>query len=434
MTHVYSFALITLYLYTLFTFFRSGQGKWFVLTCFLFGLIVLIRPVNALVVLLIPAMASLAYTRLRAHFQLSSLLSRHTIFGLLVLLVLFSLLPLLWYAQTGQWIVYTYGEEGFNFAHPHFLSILFSYNRGWFIYTPIALVSLAGFAGLAKYNKRAFTWILFFLLLFIYVASSWWMWYYASKCGQRIFVDILAIPAILLLFLYKLIDKRRVLTIILSGVLISLLVLNLVQTYQHYRWIFPASDINAKTYWSAFFSFHPKAKVTIPETAILKSTSVGHDLEKPQNWMNEGTTTDLKAFTGTKSSLITFNAPYSIGLGTRLDSLFVSSNRVIRLSAQVFSLGSKKGALAVADFGDETGTRYYKAFYVEPFAIANQWTKIETAFYVPADLDKTATVKLYFYLPPGNDPLFIDDMGIDFLSLKEEKIYSKIDGVLIPTK
>ena len=100
----------------------------------------------------------------------------------------------------------------------------------------------------------------------------------------------------------------------------------------------------------------------------------------------------------------------------------------------VLSLGSKNGALAVADFGNNEKSLYYKAFYLEPYAIPFTWTRIETAFYVPSDLGKTGKVKLYFFVPPRIDPFFIDDLKIDFLSLKEDKIYSKIDGVLIPTK
>jgi hypothetical protein len=293
---------------------------------------------------------------------------------------------------------------------------------------------MAGFIGLYRQTKKSFFWTLTFLIIFVYISSSWWMWYYASKCGQRIFIDILSVTGILLFFLYDWIRNKRILRIILTVLLSLLLALNLVQSYQHYRWIFPSTEIDGKMYWNAFFSLHPKARVDISEEAIVNMSSRFYDMESTQNCMNEGTISGLHSYSGKRSSLITVTNPYSAGLSIRLDSLFITNNRVIRISAMVFSLGPKKGALGVADFGDTNGSEYYKAFYLEPFAIPGKWTRIETAFYVPPDIGAAGNAKLYFYLPPGNDPFYIDDINIDFISLREEEIYTKIEGVLIPTK
>jgi hypothetical protein len=454
MTHVYSFGLITLFLYSVLKLVKSNQGFWFLFSCFLFALIVLIRPVNAMILLLVPFMASLA--RLSALGSRLSVISkkhpafifhppssilhpstsilRYLLSGLIILLLFFSIPLLLWHYNTGHWIVYTYGNERFDFLNPHFFQILFSYNRGWFVYTPVAFIAMAGFIGLYKENKTSFFWLLAFLFIFIYVCSSWWMWYYASKCGQRIFIDILVVPAILLFYLLKWIQPWKIVRNLLRTILFFLIFLNLVQSYQHSRWIFPSIDINAKIYWNAFFSFHPVARIAIPEKAVIGMKSFSHDMEKVQDWMNEGTINHLFAFSGSKSSLIKTSSPYSSGLVIRTDTLFSSENRVILIKAMVLALGSKNGALLVADFGDKKKSLYYKAFYCEPFAIPHKWTKIETAFYIPADMGKNGIVKIYFYLPPGNDPFLIDDLRIDLLSLKDEKIYSKIDGILIPSR
>jgi hypothetical protein len=259
------------------------------------------------------------------------------------------------------------------------------------------------------------------------------MWYYASKSGQRIFVDFLSLTGILLLFFFLSLQKKKILKIGATILLFLLIGLNLVQFYQHTRWIFPSIDIDRKIYWNAFFSLHPVARVNVPDEFILKRKTMFNDMEKSQGWMNEGTCTGSMAYSLKRSSLITQSRPYSIGLFAELDSLFKSENKVIRISAMVLSLGSPSVASLVADFDSGGKSIYYKAFYLEPYARPGKWTKIETAFYVPRDLTEKANVKIYFYLPQGSVPLFIDDMTIDFLSIKDDPIYRKLEGVLIPT-
>jgi hypothetical protein len=431
MTHVYSFALVTLFLYSTFNLFFRKTNGWFILSAVLFSLIVLIRPVNGLIILLMPFMRSLAMLTGNQSEKLRWQ-KRDLITGFTMMLILFAIPLILWHLQTGKWIVYSYGDEHFNFSDPHFFSILFSYNRGWFVYTPIAFIALAGFPRLFKADRQSFFWLCGFLVIFIFISSCWWMWYYASKCGQRIFVDFLSLTGILLSFLFLSLQNKRKLKTGMTILIFLLIGLNLLQFYQHSRWIFPSIDIDRKTYWNAFFSLHPVARANIPDEAIIKRETMFNDMEKSQGWMNEWTITNLMAHSLRKSSLITRSHPYSAGLSTDLDSLFTSGNKIIRISAMVLSLGSTSGASLVADFSSGGKSKYYKGFYIEPFARPGKWTKIETAFYVPHDLLEKANVKIYFYLPQKSVPLFIDDMTIDFLSIKDEQIYSRLEGVLIP--
>ncbi len=57
MSHVYSFMLITLFLLTVRESFRGKGWRWLFLPALKLGLIILIRPTNALVILLVPCMA-----------------------------------------------------------------------------------------------------------------------------------------------------------------------------------------------------------------------------------------------------------------------------------------------------------------------------------------------------------------------------------------
>ena len=114
MTHVYSFALITVFLYSSYRLFSEANGKWLLFSVFLFSLIVIIRPVNGIIILLIPFLLYLT--------PFSFKMIRRTVFNIYyivagtgILILIFSVPVVLWYIQTGQLIVYSYGDESFNF-------------------------------------------------------------------------------------------------------------------------------------------------------------------------------------------------------------------------------------------------------------------------------------------------------------------------------
>ncbi len=432
MTHVYSFALITAFALTTFRLFHEYKNKWFLWSLFLFLLITLIRPTNALVILLVPFMAGDFKTlqnTLRQAFA-----DKTNIIGGGILCLLFIIIPLLlWKQQTGRWLVYTYGSEKLNFFSPKILQILFSYNRGWFVYTPVAFISLFGMIGLFRANRFRFYWLTGFILVFIYVVSCWWVWYYASKCGQRIFIDIYFIVAMLLFYLYQTLDSRFFRRFV-STLLILFTGLNLFQFYQHARWIYPPSIITGDIFWGSFFSTTMKARVYLPEEGIVRTTSYSNDLERDLGWMNTPTRSKEVFHGGSWSSKIDRNYPYGIGLDVMADTLFVTPNRIVKVSGWVYTPGERTESSLVVDFQSGSVSISYNPFYMEDFAVPNKWTYFESAFYVPVDLPEKSSVKIYFFNPSSQRAFYIDDLKIDFISLKDEPDYKKIEGVILPVR
>ncbi len=434
MTHVYSFALITGFALTTYRLFLDYRPKWFVRSLVLLTLIFLIRPTNALILFIVPFMAGSIDNLTRAFRQVLS--EKATLLrGLIQSLILLAVPILLWYLQTGKLLVYTYGDEKLNFLHPNMLSILFSYNRGWFVYTPVAFVSLFGFIGLYRQNRFRFYWLLGFLLLFIYVASCWWVWFYASKCGQRVFIDLYVSVALLLLFSYQYFQSAAMKRL-LSAILILLVSLNLLQFYQHATWIFPPYNITRAMYWDSFFSLSQKTRVYLPGEAIATTKSMANDMEQDQGiaWMNPGTRNDTVFHQGHWSSRIDKKLPYSLGLETKLDTLFTTGNRIIRINTWVLSPKEATEATLVVDYQADGKSLSYNQFILEKFVPAGKWTEIQVAFYVPRNLPAIGAAKVYFYNPSPLYKLYVDDLIIDFISLKDEPDYRKIEGVLLPEK
>jgi len=110
----------------------------------------------------------------------------------------------------------------------------------------------------------------------------------------------------------------------------------------------------------------------------------------------------------------------------------VSRNRIVLISAWIYTPKERTEASLVVDFQTGNVSKSYNPLYLEDFAIIDKWTYFEGAFYVPKNLPENSTVKIYYYNSSPFIPFYIDDLKIDFISLKEESEFMKIEGVLLP--
>lgn len=246
MTHVYSFALISMFLSASADFFRVGRWQQFILMCFWLGLIVLVRPVNGIVVFALPFMAR-DYSTFKN--KLTSLIRRPKLLasGALIVFVIAAIQPLIYFQQTGSFWVDSYGNEGFNFLQPHVFDFLFSYRKGLFVYTPLCLLSLCGLWFLSK-SRYQFWSMIGFLTVVVYTLSSWWMWYYGGSYSARPMVEYL--PFFMILFAL-LLQKTKRKTILLT-LTVAFILLNQFQTLQYRYYLIHWSEMNSERYWNVF--------------------------------------------------------------------------------------------------------------------------------------------------------------------------------------
>ncbi|HEX2977024.1 MAG TPA: hypothetical protein VHO68_13890, partial [Bacteroidales bacterium] len=62
-----------------------------------------------------------------------------------------------WKTMVGEWIYYSYSNnpgEGFRFFPPYIVEFLFSFRKGWFIYTPVMIFAMVGFIVMIKRQKE----------------------------------------------------------------------------------------------------------------------------------------------------------------------------------------------------------------------------------------------------------------------------------------
>lgn len=231
---------------------RPGYGQGALLGALL-AIMALCRPTEALAVLLLPALLLMrcGWKGARAHlWQYAGVY----LLGLGVGLIL--LLPQLWMWKitTGDWIYNPYAAAGhtFHLRHPYLLEGLFSFRKGWLLYTPMMALALAG---LPLLWQRARPWapgLLVFTLLNIWVVLSWHIWWYAGSFGMRALVQSYALLA---LPLGALIEYARRWSRLRDGLLALMLLLgglNLFQTWQYQQGILKSDGMN-RAYYAATF-------------------------------------------------------------------------------------------------------------------------------------------------------------------------------------
>lgn len=250
MSHVYCFALVSMFLYFGKKWISTGNTNTALAAAFLFGLIFLVRPVNALVGLWLIYEAGgflKLFDRKKELFKAPA----KVVLSLVLLALPFTLQLLIWKIQTGSWIVNSYGDEGFHFFQPHMFDFLFSYKKGLFVYLPITFVALLGLIPLWKKDrKRALIAFAFFLIVF-YVLSSWWMWYYGGSFGTRVIIEFLPILALLLYFFLNSLSSMRG-KFARFALLVILTVFCQFQTYQYRYYLIHWSDMTSEKYWDVF--------------------------------------------------------------------------------------------------------------------------------------------------------------------------------------
>jgi hypothetical protein len=165
---------------------------------------------------------------------------------------LFAVLPQLiyWKLYAGHWFYYSYDDPGvgFEFSSPYIFNFLFSFRKGWFIYTPLMIVSVVGFYHLYIKNRPVFWPIFIYSILNLYIVSSWSCWWYAGgSFSSRSMVSsypLLAIP-----FGYFLIQNHKKWILCLLGLIVAL---NIFQTWQSHKRILSNDRMTAAYYFKIF--------------------------------------------------------------------------------------------------------------------------------------------------------------------------------------
>lgn len=373
MSHVYSFcAIATLALLVRKTF-EKPNGALIIWALICFGVVVLIRPFNGLVIFAIPFLIADKYDikqKIGQFFGYKGSIALGLLgFGLLISIQLFA-----WRNQTGNWMLFSYTQEGFYLLAPKIAKVLFSFNKGLFLYTPLLLLSIAGLWYFRHYSKMAVRLFVAFSAVLTYFISSWWCWNYASGFGMRPFIDFYAIAAIPIGFVvHNSIGNRKKL---LAVFVAALCFLNLLQSYQYATDILHHSSMNKEKYAFTFLKTNSRYKRTL-----------GGSLDLPpyaKNGLELITTFELAPADSTVNITTEFAASFTVdpqAMPEKAGQLFweISMEKL-----EPRGLDTNK-TLVVVDYITDKGQRYYHTFSINHILAqpSNQWQDIAHTLTTP---------------------------------------------------
>jgi hypothetical protein len=382
MSHVYSFFIINALLLCLRNYFKNGSEKSLFLSAFCFAILMLVRPFNGLILLFIPFLFLDLYDFSQALLRLKKSI-KTIVYGVLLVVILGLIQLISWYDQSGEWMLYAYANEGFYFLNPQIFKVLFSFNRGLFIYTPVFLVAIAGLYFMyKKYKKGALYFIGFFFVL-TYFISAWWCWNYATGFGLRPFIDYYGVFAIPLAFL---LNEQKKIKFITYPLLVFFIFLNLVQSYQYKVNILHHFSMNYEKYKYIFLKTDDKYIDAIGGNFDVKPYS-----KSGLGFFKKVSLTDEEVLIKDEFA---FTQEYDAGFFPEAETYMYWKVYLERLDVE---FNNSENTFFVIDFSDETGLKYYYAFKINdiPNQPAKEWKEY---FYPVYSQHPKANEKVKFYI------------------------------------
>ena len=173
-----------------------------------------------------------------------------------------------WKMKTDQFFFFSYGEETFYWSDPQILNLLFSYRKGWFVYTPVMIFAIVGLFMLKDKAKNFTLPIIIYMIINIYILSCWWCWWYGGSLGMRALIQCYALLAIPMAAFFERIFsfnfKMQFLTIASKSLVVMCLALflfvNQLQTMQFDPAMLHFDSMSKESYWHTFgkFKFDPE--------------------------------------------------------------------------------------------------------------------------------------------------------------------------------
>ncbi|NJC27740.1 glycosyltransferase family 39 protein [Neolewinella antarctica] len=208
-----------------------------------------------------------------------------------------------WHHVTGDWIVYSYQDEGFSWLRPHLLEGFFSYRSGWLTYSPLMVFSLIGFYPLYQKNRSVFFPTVIFAVLFMYVAFAWDIWWYGGSLGQRTMVQCYPILVFPLCAAAGAVSKwKKPGRWAVTAVAVLFIYANLWFTHQAQRGeLLHVGQMTGPYYWATLFRYehdtnrlklldgqrHLYPKIPARSEIIFRDTAYRHTIDREHQWAPE---------------------------------------------------------------------------------------------------------------------------------------------------
>ncbi len=428
------FMLISIILYYTIKWHKKQKLKYLIFIVSSLALIGLVKP-SEVIIFLIPLLWSIssietAKSKLILIFENR----KQFIIAFLIALIIISPQVLYWYLKTGLPFYDTYKNPGvgLDFTHPHIYNVLFSFRKGWLVYTPIMIFFLLGFVFLYKKTKGVFLPTVTYFLVTFYIISSWSEWWYGAGFSIRPLIASYPILALGFGFLIEYIwTKNRFVKITFFIIIVLLTFLNQFQWWQYKQYIIHPFRTTKDSYMAVFlktsitkqqqelFSIERdfSGKMVFKNKSQYKSQLlVSHDFEN-DNLSDKHILKDLSNhyfhIDNSEEFALTTRIKYSEL--TDRDYVWIVIKYKYRQSDD-----SNNHPFLVVSMHREKGNYSYYAFDVKQDSLRNNWYENEFQYLTPNIRDKEDQLLIYFWNRDKNS-FDIDDYEINVFEKKDLK-------------
>lgn len=395
------------------------------------GLMILIRPTEV-VCLLIPIIWNIynkdtflqKYFLVRKHFF-------HLIIAGLAILIIFLPQIIYWKIISGQFFYYSYTNpgEGFEFVRPYILKFLFSFRKGWFIYTPVMVFAIIGFYNLYKNNRKIFPAVFLVFIISLYLISSWSCWWYAGgSFSSRSLVPIYTLLALPMGYFIEDILRKKKLLFILGIIVVFLITLNLFQTWQFEKGIL-SKERMTRAYYFAVFGKTSVNKKDLKLLLVDRSADIVESFNNESNYIKRTlcsfTFDDQKdsviiSHTGKGSQKLNGSYPYSAGPDIMFKDITSKDHAWIRAGVWIYipETYSEELPLLVITFHHKGEAYKYRTVEIpKDSLIKGQWKYLTADYLTPEVRSPEDNLKVYIW-HRGQQDIWIDDLVVDIFEPK----------------
>jgi hypothetical protein len=400
------------------------------------GLIILLQP-TGVVALLIPVLWGV-YDKAswRSKILLIKNNSRQAdlFLGCLAILVLPTVL--IWKISPGEIPFLSFNLPGVFYSFSSWLWMdLFSFDHGWFIYTPIMIFAFIGFHFLSEKHRPIFYAVYILIILDIFLETSW------SKLGTTpVFGQIAFIPVYALLtipaasFFRMILEGRKIPAILLSLVVAFFLFLNIFQSWQFSQGIILSSEMNADNYSRVFGRTHvsdiekqqmagvdPDPDLVLKdEKRFSRTTLAFYNFEEP----NSPYKNNLRKVPS-KNGMMAFTLDGTSQFSPTLDIQYGDFRKRPRVGMRITASVFAEDAPALSDVNlvitsNHKGDNYlYKRLNLGDLKLKpGIWNTVSLYYLIPADPppeDKLGACVWY----TGNSRVYVDDIKFEAFEPKK---------------
>ena len=426
--HIYLFAADTFLILLTIKWHERPEKKTALAIGLLLGLITITRP-SEIIWALVPLFWNVSgWTTLKEKMRLLAQQWMHVLLLLAGMIAVGSLQLIYWKYTSGNWFSFNH-TEGFDFFHPFTWNVLFSYKKGWLLYTPMMLFAIAGFVALYKRQKNLFVPFLLFFFANLWFISSWECWWYAGTFGQRPFVQSYGLMAIPLGFFLQSVFAKNATAYLVCAFAVFFLLLNQFQTWQINHNIISRELMTKEYYWKVFGKTSVKPewnefleidRGNLPPMKEVKDRYVSHEIlsvdsETRKNLRPNELICDTLGSNSKQSEILDADHPYGPFFKFPFDSITSKDHLRIKMEMDVYNFpadGSLDLNFTFSMTGKRGQTYGYTANRVSGTEVGKDgWSRVTSWFVTPVILhsDDLASFGVW---NAGGKKVFVDNLKI----------------------